>query len=81
MIPYGPMSDATSRNPTKAELEAEFEGWECWEGMDKLWHARVKGATPPIMVWGENTVDLRDQIKRRIARFGDNWRVKTGDLK
>ena len=31
-------------------IEAEFPGWEAWQGIDRLWHARIRGATPPVMV-------------------------------
>jgi predicted amidohydrolase len=33
-----------------------------------MWHARIRGATPPVMVHGENPVDLRDQIVRYLSR-------------
>jgi hypothetical protein len=36
---------------TKDSTEREFEGWEAWQGIDHLWHARIRGATPPVMVW------------------------------
>jgi hypothetical protein len=45
-----------------AEIANEFPAWEAWQGIDRLWHARVRGATPPVMVHGEDLVDLRDQI-------------------
>jgi hypothetical protein len=43
-------------------ITAEFPAWEAWQGIDWLWHARIRGATPPVMVHGEDLVDLRDQI-------------------
>src|SRR5260221_5720002 len=49
-----------------AEIAAEFPGWEAWQGIDQLWHARVRGATPPVMVHGEDLVDLRDQVRRDL---------------
>lgn len=45
-------------------IAAEFPAWEAWQGIDRLWHARIRGATPPVMVHGEDPVDLRDQIIR-----------------
>lgn len=54
---------------TKEALQQEFKAWEIWEGMLGSWHARVKGATPPIMVWGEDLTDLRDQIKAKTVRM------------
>ena len=51
-----------SEEITRASIEAEFSGWEAWQGIEGLWHARIRGATPPVMVTGEDLVDLRDQI-------------------
>jgi hypothetical protein len=48
---------------TREAIEKEFPGWEAWEGMDRMWHARIRGAVPPVMVHGEDLVDLRDQVK------------------
>jgi hypothetical protein len=53
-----------------AKIAGEFPGWEAWQGIDRLWHARIRGATPPVMVHGEDLVDLRDQIIRFMSRFG-----------
>jgi hypothetical protein len=47
-----------------AGLAGEFPGWEAWQGIDRLWHARIRGAIPPVMVHGEDLVDLRDQVLR-----------------
>jgi broad specificity phosphatase PhoE len=55
---------------TKESIEQEFPGWEAWQGIDRPWHARIRGATPPEMVHGEDLVDLRDQVKRRISDEG-----------
>jgi hypothetical protein len=52
-------------------IAAEFPAWEVWQGIDRLWHARIRGATPPVMVHGEDLVDLRDQIIRYQGRHGD----------
>jgi hypothetical protein len=49
-------------------IAAEFPAWEAWQGIDRLWHARIRGATPPVMVHGEDLVDLRDQIIRYQGR-------------
>ena len=53
-----------------AKIAGEFPGWEAWQGIDRLWHARIRGATPPVMVHGEDLVDLRDQIVRFVHRSG-----------
>jgi hypothetical protein len=33
-----------------ASLAERFPAWACWFGIDCLWHARIRGATPPVMV-------------------------------
>ena len=34
-----------------------------------MWHARIRDATPPVMVHGEDLVDLRDEIIIKIRRM------------
>jgi hypothetical protein len=63
----------TSHEVTAESLAAEFPAWEAWQGIDRLWHARIRGATPPVMVHGEDLVDLRDQIKRQLAKTAEYW--------
>jgi hypothetical protein len=58
----------TEDDVTRESIEAEFPGWEAWQGIDRLWHARIRGATPPVMVHGEDLVDLRYEIRRRISQ-------------
>ena len=53
-------------NDDTARIAGEFPGWEAWQGIDRMWHARIRGATPPVMVHGEDLVDLRDQIIRYL---------------
>lgn len=54
---------------SKESLEAEFPEWECWQGLDSLWHARIRGAVPPVMIHGEDLLDLRDQIVRKVSKI------------
>jgi hypothetical protein len=51
-----------------AQIAGEFPGWEAWQGIDRMWHARIRGATPPVMVHGSDLIDLRDQIIRYVNR-------------
>jgi hypothetical protein len=51
-----------------AQIAGEFPGWEAWQGIDRMWHARIRGATPPVMVHGADLVDLRDQIIQCVNR-------------
>ena len=53
------------------QIAGEFPGWEAWQGIDRLWHARIRGAVPPVMVHGEDLVDLRDQILRHMHNAED----------
>jgi hypothetical protein len=69
------MIDLMDTDSDAAHIAGEFPGWEAWQGIDRLWHARIRGATPPVMVHGEDLVDLRDQIilQQRRAEEED-WR-------
>ena len=48
---------------------AEFPGWTAWRAASGLLHARKHGTEPPLIVRGEDAVDLRDQIIRAEARL------------
>ena len=54
---------------TPEALADEYPDWEPWLGIDSLWHARIKGATPPVIVTGEDLADLRDEIRRKVSRL------------
>src|SRR5258706_10237031 len=49
---------------TRESIEAEFPGWEAFQGVDRKWHARIKGATPPVMVHDDDLDGLREEIRR-----------------
>jgi hypothetical protein len=53
---------------TVESIADEFPGWETWQGTEGLWHARIRGATQPVMVHGEDLTDLRDQIIVYVRR-------------
>jgi hypothetical protein len=59
---------------TVESLATEFPGWEAWQGIDRLWHARIRGAVPPVMVHGDDLVDLRDQIRAYIGKRQEFWK-------
>jgi hypothetical protein len=65
---HGGMIDFMDLTNDAAEIAREFPGWDAWQGIDRLWHARIRGAVPPVMVHGEDLVDLRDQIIRYMGR-------------
>jgi hypothetical protein len=49
-------------NLNASDIAREFPGWEAWQGFNRLWHARIRGAVPPVLVHGEDLADIRDQI-------------------
>jgi hypothetical protein len=46
----------------------EFPRWQAWRGVSGLVYARKLDTTPPVVVRGEDAVDLRDEIIRAEAR-------------
>jgi hypothetical protein len=56
------MIDVMDSTNFTAEIAGEFPGWEAWQGIDRMWHARIRGATPPVMVHADNPDELRGQI-------------------
>lgn len=50
-----------------AQLEAEFPGWQCFRGVNFLTYGRTHDS-PSKLVRGEDWTDLRDEIRRAIAR-------------
>lgn len=46
-----------------AAIQDEFADWEAWVSLDGWWHARVKGATPPVMVHAQSAEELAGQIR------------------
>jgi hypothetical protein len=62
------MIDIMDLDKDARQIAEEFPGWEAWQGLDRIWHARIRGATPPVMVHGANLVNLRDQIIAYLRR-------------
>jgi hypothetical protein len=43
----------------------DHPSWEAWVGIvNRQWHARLKGAVPPVMVHDDNPQGLRQQIEQ-----------------
>ncbi len=59
------MADPTggTTNEIIATLEREFPRWHVWQGISGLLYARRPLTSPPVVVRGEDAVDLRDQIR------------------
>lgn len=47
-------------------ISQEFPGWEAWQSLSGLWHARIVGSVPPVMVHGDTVCEIRDQIQAKI---------------
>jgi hypothetical protein len=43
---------------------AELPDWHVWRGICGLLYARRRDTSPPVLVRGEDAVDLRDAIRR-----------------
>ncbi len=43
---------------------SEFPNWHVWRGIAGLVYARRARTSPPVIVRGEDALDLRDQIRR-----------------
>jgi hypothetical protein len=55
--------------PTLADVQHEFCGWECWRGASGLYYARpaARPRRHSAAVQAEDPRDLRDQIIRAIS--------------
>ena len=50
---------------------AEFPHWYVWQGVSGLLYARRPRTTPPVVVRGEDAVDLRNQMRQAEGRMTD----------
>jgi hypothetical protein len=67
------MSDEDVRGPVPSwwPYATELPDWHVWRGVSGLLYARWLNSSPPVVVRGEDAVDLRDQIRReRFRRRG-----------
>ncbi|HEY4850089.1 MAG TPA: hypothetical protein VII22_04805 [Streptosporangiaceae bacterium] len=53
--------------PSLDDVRHEFPTWHCWQGIAGMLYASWRGASPPVLVRGEDPADLRDSIRRWIA--------------
>jgi len=54
-------------DPTLEQVCRTFPGWQCWTGVSGLFYARLH-ADQDVMVQGESTVDLCDEIRRAESK-------------
>jgi hypothetical protein len=72
------VNTGTGREPTLADIEREFSGYECWRGASGLYYARLPGRPRrhKADVCGEDPRDLRDQIIRHKAQTNEEaWKT------
>lgn len=51
--------------PEARRLMQDHPRWEAWVGIvNRQWHARLKGAVPPVMAHDDNPQGLRQQIEQ-----------------
>jgi hypothetical protein len=61
------VDDLTAKNPPDdyAVHDDLVEGWWVWQSPEnKLWHARLRGSQPPVLVHGNNLEDLRESVRQ-----------------
>jgi hypothetical protein len=56
--------DLPYRVPKWWPYQDEFPDWRVWQGMNKLYYARLPGTHPLVIVHGEDAAKLRDEIMR-----------------
>jgi hypothetical protein len=57
---------------TKDSIEAEFPGWEAFQGVDRRWHARVRALTSQC--W--STMTPSSACGRRSSVRSARWRMR-----
>ena len=50
----------------------EFPDWHVWRGVNGVLYAGLRKSSPPVVVRGEDPVDLRDEIVRADGKR--RWR-------
>jgi hypothetical protein len=61
------VSGPQAAEPTLAEVQQEYPGWQCARGVSGFCYA--EHAVTGAQVTGEDPLDLRDQIKAAVARL------------
>jgi hypothetical protein len=54
---------ADKETPDWWPYATEFPQWHVWRGVCGLVYARRPRTSPPVVIRGEDAVDLRDQIR------------------
>jgi hypothetical protein len=58
----------TDHEPTLDDVARQFPQWEVYKGISGLYYGRLYKSSPPVIVRGENPLDLRDQIRGWLGR-------------
>ncbi len=55
---------AADEAPDWWPYSSEFPRWYVWRGVAGLVYARLVRSSPPVVFWGKDAMNLRDQIRR-----------------
>ena len=69
------MTSGQPAEPTLAQVAAQFPGWRCWHGPNRLCYAQHTATGTQVR--GEDPLDLRDQIN--AAEQKRAYEQETGD--
>ena len=61
--------EAEDQTPDWWPYAPEFPHWHVWQGVCGLVYARRPRTSPPVVVRGEDAVDLRNQMRRAEGRM------------
>jgi hypothetical protein len=61
------------RDAALQPVRSMYPRWHCWVGISGLLYGRLPGSSPPIVVRGEDSQDLADEIKRAESKLRDPW--------
>jgi hypothetical protein len=63
------VTPANQAEPNLADVAAAFPRWHCRRGTSGLYYARLRDSSPPVIVQGEDALDLRDMIIRAESQL------------
>lgn len=61
---YSALMATEAGGPAWWPYAAELPDWDVWRDICGLVYAQLRDTTPPVLVRGEDAVDLRDAIRR-----------------
>jgi hypothetical protein len=64
--------DEHAAEPTLSDVADDYPDWEVTTGVNGLCYGRLYRVHPPVLLVGEDPLDLRDQIRGWLGR--NEWR-------